>query len=352
VNGKTPDELVRLESFMAYVTNAQKHDIVSVGDVSMDIFIHLPETGIEERIDDSGHWLALPFGAKVLCEQSATVALGGGAANAAVAFARFGLRVALASFLAHDHYGLDLLNALRTEGVETNLVHVDDPTETNRSYILWYGSDRTILAHNQKFNYHWPYLRPSDVPAWIYLTSVGPNSLQYEDQIADWLEANPTVRLAFRPGTAQVGAGAKRLSRLCARAEALVVVEGDVNTFLGRAVSDTGNVIDELLELGARRVVLIGRDGGASGADQERRYTVPPFTDTSPPYERTGADDAFAATVVAALVAGLPFQDALRRAAVNAMSVKHEIGSQAGLLTAEALDAYLDEANDFVVVVQ
>jgi sugar/nucleoside kinase (ribokinase family) len=68
--------------------------------------------------------------------------------------------------------------------------------------------------------------------------------------------------------------------------------------------------------------------------------------------EPAPADDALAATVVAALVAGLPFQDALRRAAVNAMSVKHEIASQAGLLTAEALDACLDEANDFVVVVQ
>ena len=335
---------------MGYVTSAQKYDVLSVGDVAMDVFIHLPVTGAEERVDDAGRWLALPFGAKVLCEQGTSITAGGDAANAAVALARLGLRVAIASFFAHDQYGRDLLTAFRTEGVGTNLVHVDAPAETNRNFVLWFGSDRTILVRHQPFNYHWPYLRPSDVPAWIYLTSVGPNSLEYEDQIAAWLEANPTVRLAFRPGTAQLEAGAERLARLLARCEVLIVSENDATAFAGHSADAAGDLLAALLALGPRRVVLTDRDGGARAADAEHRYAVPPYPDTTPVYERTGANDAFAATVVAGLVAGLPFPAALHRAPVNAMSVKHEVGAQAGLLREDELAAYLEEVPESFAV--
>jgi sugar/nucleoside kinase (ribokinase family) len=328
---------------MGFVTSAQKHDVVSVGDVAMDVFIHLPEAGVRQVVDDSGRWLVLPLGTKLACEQGSIVASGGDAANAAVAFARLGLRVGLASFLAHDQYGRDLLVALHGEGVQTNLVHVDDPAETNRNFVLWSGSDRTILVRHQPFNYHWPTWRPSDVPAWLYLTSVGSNSLKYEDDITDWLEANPSVRLAFRPGTHQLEAGAHRLARLIERSELLVVTEEDAVALLDAPGSD---LVADILALGPRRLVLTRRDGGADAADAAQRYDVPPYPDTSPIYERTGAGDAFAATVAAGLIAGLSFDDALRRAPVNAMSVTHELGAQTGLLREDELDAYLAEAPD------
>jgi sugar/nucleoside kinase (ribokinase family) len=328
---------------MTFITSAQKHDVVSVGDVAMDVFIPLPDQGVEVRVETAGRRLVLPFGAKVSCEQSSVVTAGGDAANAAVAFARLGLRVGLASFLAHDQFGRDLLVALRGEGIHTNLVHVDDPAETNRNFVLWAGSDRTILVRHQRFNYHWPSLRPSEVPAWIYLTSVGANAFKYEDQIADWLEANPSVRLAFRPGTHQLAAGTHRLARLFARSEILVLTEEDARAVLDHSPDDNGDLLPEILALGSARIVLTDRDGGAHAADADHHYLVPPYPDTSPVYERTGANDAFAATVVAGLIADLPFEQALERGPVNAMSVKHELGAQAGLLREADLLGYLSE---------
>jgi len=327
---------------MTFLTSAQRHDVVSVGDVALDVFIPIPDSSAEVRVEDGRRRLVLPFGAKVPCDRGSSVTAGGDAANAAVAFARLGLRSALASFLAHDQYGRDLLVALRGEGVHTNLVHIDEPAETNRNFVLWFGGDRTIMVRHQRFNWHWPSLRPTEVPAWLYLTSVGPNDFKYEDEIGQWLAANPAVRLAFRPGTHQLEAGFDRLAGLFARCEVLVLAEDDARELLGR---DDGvdALLDALARTGAQRVVLTDHVGGARALDMEHRYSVPPYPDTTPVFERTGADDAFAATVVAGLVAGLPFRDALQLAPINAMSVKHEVGAQAGLLRREELLAYLDE---------
>ena len=327
---------------MTFVTSAQHHDVVSVGDVAMDVFIPIPDSVADVRVEEGKRRLVLPFGAKVPCDRGSSVTAGGDAANAAVAFARLGLRAALASFLAHDQYGRDLLVALRGEGVHTNLVHVDDPAETNRNFVLWSGPDRTILVRHQRFNWHWPSLRPTEIPAWLYLTSVGPNGFKYEDEIAQWLAANTGVRLAFRPGTHQLEAGLERLAPLFGRCEVLVLAEDAARDLLHTA-DDADTLLTTLAATGAQRVVLTDHHGGARAADTEHRYLVPPYPDTTPVYERTGADDAFAATVVAGLVAGLPFRDALQRAPINAMSVKHEIGAQAGLLHHDELLAYLDE---------
>ncbi len=209
--------------------------------------------------------------------------------------ARLGRRVAPASFLAHDQFGRDLLVSLRGDGVNTSLVHVDNPPETDRSFVLWYGSDRTILVRHQSFNYHWPHLRPSDVPAWIFLTSVRRNSLAYEDQVADWIEANASVRLAFRPGTPELEAGTERLSKLCARSELLIVTENDARALVGRGVGGPGDLVGELLALGPLRIVLTDRNGGAHA---DHRYSVPPYPDTSPAYDRTGVDVAIEAVGV------------------------------------------------------
>jgi aerobic-type carbon monoxide dehydrogenase small subunit (CoxS/CutS family) len=58
--------------------------------------------------------------------------------------ARLGRRVAPASFLAHDQFGRDLLVSLRGDGVNTSLVHVDNPPETDRS--LFCGMARTARS--------------------------------------------------------------------------------------------------------------------------------------------------------------------------------------------------------------
>ena len=216
--------------------------------------------------------------------------------------------------------------------------------------MLSYHGERTILVWHEEFDYHWPHLRPSEVPSWLYLTSLGSHALNYQDQLADWLEENGAVRVAFQPGTFQVEVGADRLIRLYRRAEILVCNRAQAVAITGVSSDDPAGLLGPLSELGPRRVVVLDETGGAVASDGSQRYLVPPFPDSSAPLDRTGAEDAFAATLAAALVRRLPFSEALRWAPVNFMSVSHEIGSQAGLLHEEELLDHLNEAGDAFAV--
>jgi len=329
---------------VAYLTSAQRFDVVSVGDVASDLFIRLADDAVTERVDERGRWLEIPFGAKVPFDRGPTVSAGGSAANAAVAMARLGLRVSLAAFLAHDDVGFGLLGALHAEGVDTRLVHLDDPAHTNRDFVLLFRGERTIFVSREEFDYHWPHLRPSEVPAWLYVTSLGRGARHYEDQIADWLGENPSVKLALQPGTFQIEAGAARLARLYTRADALVCSRSDAAAIGGAPAGEPAALLESLLALGPATVVVVDEVGGAVASDGTTRFEVPAFPDSSAPLDRTGATDAFAATLCSALVAGASLTEALRRSPLNYMSVSHELGSQAGLLKARALDEELAEA--------
>jgi len=325
---------------MGFVTGAQKFDVVSLGDVVTDEFIHLPEGSVRVRDDDDGRWLQIPLGTKLIIEDNSVPATGGSAANAAVAMSRLGLRVGLASYIAHDQIGLDMLSAMRGEDVDTSLIHVDSPSRTVRNFILSFGRERTILVRHADFNYHWKGCRDYEVPTWLYVNSLGPDALTYQDQLADWLDEFTNVRLAFQPGTFQLEAGTERLARLYARAELLLCSRAAAETIAGP--KDHDDMLGTLLALGAKTVVIFDEGGGAVAANDHERLRIDAYVDPRPPVDLTGAGDAFASTLVAAIVSGLPLRDALRWPVLNAAAASRQFGSQSGLLRRADLIAQLD----------
>ena len=76
-------------------------------------------------------------------------------------------------------------------------------------------------------------------------------------------------------------------------------------------------------------------------------YKVPNYPDPAPPLDRTGAGDAFASTIVAALALGETVATALTWAPINSMSVVQKLGAQAGLLGVEDIQKYLSEAPEW-----
>jgi ribokinase len=297
---------------------------------------------VRVRVDEVGQWLEIPLGTKLVIEDDALPTTGGSAANAAVAMSRLGLRVGLASYLAHDQIGLDILSAMHGENVGTSVIHVDSPNHTVRNFVLSFGGQRTILVRSPEFNYHWAGLRDHEVPTWLYINSLGPDALTYQDEIADWLDQHPNVRLAFHPGIFQLEAGTERLARLYARAELLLCSRTAAETITGASIAEPSEVLDALLRLGANSVVVFDESGGAVAADDSERLRIEPFTNPEPPLDLTGAGDAFAATTVAALVRGIPLREALRWATVNVAATSRQIGTQGGLLRLGELADRLD----------
>jgi len=82
----------------------------------------------------------------------------------------------------------------------------------------------------------------------------------------------------------------------------------------------------------------------ARGDSRTLLAQLKPYPDPKPPYERTGAGDAFSSTIVTALALGKTLSEALQWGGINSMSVVQYIGAQAGLLSREKLEEYLKNA--------
>jgi ribokinase len=240
-----------------------------------------------------------------------------------------------------------MIHALHKEDVDTRLVRINPNNASNYHYVLRYKEERTILIKHEEFDYHWPHLRPSEIPRWVYFSSISDHAIDYHDEVADWLDENPEVKLAFQPGTFQMEAGAERLKRIYQRSEVVMLNREEAVIVGGGNWDDIHDLINKLHELGPRIVVLTDGPSGAYASDGHNRFRMPLYPDPAPPVERTGAGDAFASTFVAALAHGNTLEGALQWAPINSMNVVQNVGAQAGLLSQKQLERLLEQAPEW-----
>ncbi|HET8991870.1 MAG TPA: carbohydrate kinase family protein [Candidatus Saccharimonadales bacterium] len=326
---------------------AEQPDIVSVGDIVTDAFIKLFEEQAHTYENEEGKWLAMPFGTKLPYDHVEIVEAVGNASNAAVAFARIGLKSAFVTNVGGDAHGRDMITALHKNGVDSRFVRINPDKKSNYHYVLWYKDERTILIRHEDYDYHWPHLTPDETPKWIYFSSISEHAIAYHDQVADWLDKHPEVKLAFQPGTFQMDAGTERLKRIYERSEVLILNREEAALVGGGNHEDIHDLIAKLHELGPRIVVVTDGPKGAYASDGNQAFSMPLYPDPAPPVDRTGAGDAFASTFVAALAKGNTIEGALQWAPINSMSVVQKVGAQAGLLTEEELTDFLKQSPDW-----
>jgi sugar/nucleoside kinase (ribokinase family) len=322
-------------------------DVLSIGDIVTDAFIKLLDD--EEKIvreKDGSKWLEIPFGTKIPFDHVEVVKAVGNASNGAVAFARLGMKTGFVTNVGGDVEGQEMIKALGKNKVDTRFVRVNPGKKSNYHYVLWYKEERTILIKHEEYDYDWPRMHKKDVPRWVYFSSISKDAIDYHDEVADWLDDNPSVHLAFQPGTFQMEAGVERLKRLYQRSSILILNREEAVIVGGGKHEDIHDLLDHLHALGPKVVVLTDGPDGAYGSDGMQRLKMPLYPDIAPPVDRTGAGDAFASTFVAAAAKGLSLEDALRWAPINSMSVVQKVGAQAGLLSEKELLAYLHKAPD------
>lgn len=319
--------------------------VLSIGDVVTDAFIKLFDDRAQAYENESGKWLAMPFGTKIPFQEAYVVKGVGNASNASVSFARLGIHSGLISNVGSDEYGRAIIDALESERVDTRFVRIHHDKGTNYHYVLWYKEERTILIKHENYNYQWPRFTANDIPEWVYFSSVAKEAVDnYHDMLIDWLEANPSVRMAFNPGTYQLEAGIEKLKRVYERTEVLSVNREEAVQITGGDYNNIHDLMDKLHALGPKVVAITDGPAGAYASDGQNRLKMPPYPDPKEPYERTGAGDAFTSTFIAALVKGNSIEGALQWAPINSMSVVQDVGAQRGLLREEQLEEYLKNA--------
>ncbi|MGF7228808.1 MAG: carbohydrate kinase family protein [Candidatus Saccharibacteria bacterium] len=325
----------------------QQFDVLSVGDIVTDAFIKLFEDQAQVYTNEHGTWLAMEFGTKLPYKEVDEIKAVGNAANAAVAFARLGLKSGFTTNVGGDQQGRDMIEALHHNGVDTRLVHINPDKKSNYHYVLWYKEERTILIKHEEYDYQWPHLRPAEVPKWVYFSSISDHAIEYHDQVAEWLHSQPNVKLAFQPGTFQMKAGAERLQAIYQRTEVLILNREEAVIVGGGNHEDVHDLFNKLHALGPRIVVITDGPSGAYASDGQNRFKMPLYPDPAAPYERTGAGDAFASTFIAAMAKGMGIEEALRWAPINSMSVVQKVGAQAGLVTEDQLKQLLAAAPEW-----
>lgn len=322
-------------------------DILCVGDVVTDVFIKLVDNLEHTYKNEDGKWLAIPFGMKIPFDHAETLHAVGNAANAAVAFSRLGLKAAFETEVGGDQEGREIVRQLSKEGIDPRFIHVNGKKLSNIHYVLWFKEERTILIKHEDYDYQWPHFRKGEIPKWVYFSSISERALGYTDDIAAWLEHYSDVKLAFQPGTFQMKAGVERLKRIYARTEIVILNREEAVQVTGGSYDNVHDLIDRLHSYGCKMVVVTDGPDGAYASDGTQRYKMPLYPDPAPPYERTGAGDAFASTLVAAIAKGHNLESALQWAPINSMSVVQKAGAQAGLLSEKELEVWLAKAPDW-----
>lgn len=320
-------------------------DFLAVGDMAVDAFIELEDARVTCDINDSNCTISMKFADKIPYKDVTVVHAVGNSPNAAVSAARLGLGSGLVTHAGSDEAGQECLASLTQNGVDTTFVTQESDLKTNYHYVLSYDADRTILIKHQPFTYDFPTeTKNLAAPRFMYLSSIGDNTLAYHEQIADYLEANPDIKLAFQPGTFQMKLGHEKLARLYKRTELFFCNKEESQRILGTDESDIKVLLKNMRDIGPTTVFITDGPRGAYAYDGEHFYMVPIYPDPKPPVERTGAGDAFASTITAAIALGKSLPEALLWGPVNSMNVVQYIGAQKGLLTREQLEELLAKA--------
>jgi ribokinase len=329
-------------------TNEEQVDFLAIGDIVSDAFIQLKDAHVHCKIDTDACELCLRFGDKVPYESVTVVPAVGNAPNAAVSAARLGLTSELVTHIGDDQNGQDCLDSLTRDNVITRYVEKAPGKLTNYHYVLWYDIDRTILIKHTAFDYKFPNIPKA---SWFYLSSLAADTLPYEEEIAAYLEKHTETKLAFQPGTFQIKIGTEKLKHIYARAEIFFCNIEEAEIILGIQTKDPLTLSKGIAALGPKMVSISDGPNGAYLYFQNEKennewqlWKIGLYPDIAPPLERTGAGDAFASTLTAALALGKSPLEALTWGPVNSMSVVQEIGAQKGLLSREKLEEYLSKA--------
>lgn len=313
-------------------------DIITIGTATRDVFLRSPKFKV---LRDPEHLKKLGFvtgeaecfalGSKLSVE-APTFAFGGGAANAAVTFARQGLTTAAVVKVGDDESGEALVANLKRERI-TSFAARDKRTATAYSVVLLTaGGERTILSYRGASED----LTKRDVPLgklaarWAYLT---PGALPFTliKDLVSFLKKRGTS-VAMNPSGAYVAMGAEKLRPLLAALDVVIVNREEATMLTGFDFSKERKVFKKFDDLVPGLAVVTDGPRGAKVSDGRYLYTAETFKEKRL-VDRTGAGDAFGSGFIAGLIQKRDVHHALRLASANATSVVEAVGAQAGILT-------------------
>jgi ribokinase len=310
---------------------AARFDILTLGAATRDVFVKSRRFEQMPSVDaPDGLNACLPLGAKIPVDEL-VFETGGGATNAAVTFARFGLKTACVSRIGHDAGGTEIVSHLTQENVDTSGIETDKKERTGYSIILLAGSGhRTILVARGassslgKNMIAWNKLRAK----WIYLTSLAGNMTLLKKTFSE--AKRSLTHVSWNPGNAEIEHGLKALLPFLLQTDVLILNVEEASALADCAPRQLDCILKTLGPL--PREALIVTDGVHGAYAHARGVTWHVASLKGKIINTTGAGDAFGSAFTASLMQDGNIETALKAATLNAFGVVNHMGAKVGIL--------------------
>lgn len=302
-------------------------DLITIGDATLDTFIIIDDNTKKCHVDAQRKLLCLNFGDKISLTDSHKN-VGGNAANVAVGVRNIGLQTAILTELGGDMNGRIIQEDLAAARVDTSLITVHKGKRSRYSVILNYQSERTILSYYVKRAYKLPVRMPKTKA--IYYTSLGEGFEHLQKQLMGYKKKHPHVLLAMNPGSFQMR-HVKKFCPILPLVDMLFVNVEEAQEILDASTRKPKTLISGLHKKGVHTVILTDSTNGSHASDGSHCWFMPSYP--IKPIARTGAGDAYASGVLAAIIKGKSVPEAMKWGTANAGGVIQKIGAHHGLLT-------------------
>ena len=306
--------------------------MVTIGAAVLDIFMKSDKFKVVKSGDiPGGIAMCEVYGGKMEVEE-VTIVSGGGATNTAVSFARKDLKSAVVAEMGNDPQSLLVHKDLEENQVDTRFL-VQEAGETTAVSVVLIADDggRSIMVHRGAA----ALLTKEDIPLdlmdtrWIHISSLGGN-IELLKTLLSWAKTKQ-VRVSFNPGMKEIGQKEKLLP-LLSQIEILFLNRDEAKELWGIDYRDEGLWKSMQAIPGAYVTVMTdGANGGKVCVNGKVSFYE--GVKVKKVVDSTGAGDAFASGMVAGVLYGKTYEQAVEWGIKNATNVLMHIGAKKGLLT-------------------
>lgn len=314
-------------------------DVISIGDGTIDTYIKIHDAEVRCSLHKENCKICVEYGKKIPVDQLLHL-VGGNACNNAVGSARLNLKTAVYMNLGSDAQGKQILDKLRSEGVNTRYVVLNKGMDSNYSAVLTFLGERTIFVYHQDWEYRLPDL---EAARWVYFTSPSQSFIHSNllNELIQYLERTH-AKFVYNPGTFQIKMDIKKNPRLLSLTELFIVNKEEAEVILKKEKGiSVKRLLKGIADLGPKMVVITDGKDGSYGFDGDGYFKLEAFP--SRLMEMTGAGDAYATGCMAGLMHGKDLKEAMRWGACNGASVVEHMGAQEGLLTYNKMHERLND---------
>jgi len=302
--------------------------IQTIGDLTQDTILEIDESEAE-LLCDVRHRdceIAFKYGEKIPVKKL-TVGCGGSALNTAVGFSRLGLKTAIVGIVGNDPEADAVVQFLKDEKIDP--AQIKKQGQTNRSSIISYKQERTILSYHAPRNYQGLSVAKSD---WIYFASANKG---IEVLIPKVLEkVGQGTKLAINPGSWELK-NFEIFLPLVKVATTLILNKSEADLVVGE--SKITNQLAKLINLGTQIAVITDGRNGAYFAVKNQHFHI--GIAPSDLLDSTGAGDSFSAGFLGGLIISSSLEQSAKWGMVNSASVVETIGANKGLLSRAEIES-------------